>query len=89
MLLTFAIIGCVAACCAILGFIFGLAKWAAKIDLNTAATDKLTGTFETFVAKVGDTLENHNTRITRLETKAEYYQDGHLRSVTRTEEKPE
>lgn len=84
----FAIVGCIAACCCILGFIWGIARWTTRIDANTSATDKLTQIFEHFVERVGTTLEDHGTRITRLETRSEYYESGRVKSVTHVEHLP-
>jgi hypothetical protein len=49
----------------------GIFKWIARMDRNTEATERLTDSFELFSEKVGDTLTNHEHRITVLETRSE------------------
>jgi len=58
----------VASVLGILAFAATVFRWIGKIDANTTATDKLTVTFESFVNRVGHTLEDHGVRLTKLET---------------------
>jgi hypothetical protein len=77
-MIIFAIIGCIAALIAIVSVIFAIAKWVSKLEANTGATERLTTVFEHFVEKVGITLEDHSQRLTRLETKYEYFENGQM-----------
>lgn len=52
---------------AILAATFGLLRWAARVDANTAATEKLTAAFEGFMPQVTDRLNDHEVRLTVLE----------------------
>lgn len=82
------IIGAVAACLAILTFIWAVARWTTRIDLNTTATERLTQTFEHFVERVGNTLEDHGVRLTKLETRAEFYENGVMKSYSKAVQQP-
>jgi hypothetical protein len=49
------------------GSLWGIARWTARVDRNTEATDRLTTSFDTFSEKVQGKLSDHEVRITILE----------------------
>jgi hypothetical protein len=49
------------------GAVYGLGKFGAKVDANTVATEKLTEAFSLQTESVGNTLTDHEVRITVLE----------------------
>lgn len=49
------------------GCLWGIARWTARVDRNTEATDKLTASFDSFSDKVTGTLTDHEVRIKLLE----------------------
>jgi hypothetical protein len=51
----------------VLASVWAIARWTGKVDQNTAATERLTDSFNTFTEKVTDTLADHEVRITLLE----------------------
>jgi hypothetical protein len=59
--------GVVAATLAILAFLWGVARWTFKVDMNTRATDRLTQAFERHAGRTDETLNDHERRITSLE----------------------
>lgn len=48
-----------------------IARWIGRVDENTRATARLTGAFDAFTEKVGNTLLDHEKRITTLEAKGD------------------
>jgi len=60
------------------GIIYGFGKWSSKIDENIKAMDRLTNSYEkkngendNKFDKIDDKLDNHETRLVKLETKAD------------------
>jgi hypothetical protein len=53
------------------GVVYGMSRWVGKVDENTKALNRLTGSFEKFTEKTADTLNDHEKRITVLEIKAD------------------
>lgn len=51
----------------ILGMAVAIFRWVARMDANTAATEKLTRAFELFADKIEERLLDHERRISRLE----------------------
>lgn len=57
------------AACTVLGVLYGGARWIGKIDRNTEATERLTSAFEKHAERVVEKLEDHEVRITVLESR--------------------
>jgi type II secretory pathway pseudopilin PulG len=53
----------------LLGLLRGLGKWVAGVERNTEATDRLAQAFDAFAEKTGNTLADHEHRLTVVETR--------------------
>lgn len=47
--------------------VWAIARWTAKVDKNTDATERLTAVFDGFAEKITDRVNEHEVRITVLE----------------------
>ena len=52
----------------VLTLIFAAGRWVAKMEANTAATERLSDSFDSFSGDVRGTLVDHEKRIVVLES---------------------
>lgn len=52
----------------VVALIFAVGRWVAKMEANTAATDRLSDSFDSFSDDVRHTLVDHERRIVTLES---------------------
>ena len=62
-----AVLGAIASIVAIIAFLWAVARFVAKVDENTRATDRLNTSFNSFTEQVQSKLTDHEVRITVLE----------------------
>jgi hypothetical protein len=49
------------------GGLWAIARWTAKVDKNTEATEKLTAAYDTFTEKISTKVTDLDVRVTLLE----------------------